>query len=220
MNTDIKLRTSSPETPATPSKGLDQDKTELIEKKEESSDIKISKPASAEISEGAQDIAITKEVKSTEEVEANIPAESSEPIQEASTTEKSDLEGGDENQSEKTEANIEQPEQPERQEEHKLSSNVVDLRTPESEEAKRKAQEEKDNALEDQKRNSAVIAANNIGDVKMPATSQPSTFELPDEEFNKPNNTEVAQSSASAAAPQVEKEVKKPGFFARLFGKK
>ena len=103
--------------------------------------------------------------------------------------------------------------------EPKLSSNVVDLRTPESEAEKAAAEEAKQKALEEQANQSAVIAANNVGDIKAPTAQlsendpaiDTSAQSLP----GQPANSAEPQANASNVQP-----AKKPGFFSRLFGKK
>lgn len=113
-----------------------------------------------------------------------------------------------------------QPQNAEATEEPKLSSNVVDLRTPEGEAEKAAAEEAKQKALQEQAKQSTVIAANNVGDIK-PPTAQLSEADLSnntgagEQAPLQTGTTAETQSNVPATQP-----AKKPGFLARLFGKK
>lgn len=111
-----------------------------------------------------------------------------------------------------------QPQDAEATEEPKLSSNVVDLRTPESEAEKAAAEEAKQKALEEQAKQSTVIAANNVGDIKPP------TAQLSEADTGIDTGAQAPLQSGNTAETQpnvpADQPAKKPGFFARLFGKK
>lgn len=100
---------------------------------------------------------------------------------------------------------------------HKKSPHVADLRTPEGEQAKREAAEARERALADQAEKSAHIAVNNADTVKPPTTAQESSFDLDNDVMSGQTKPEPA---AGQAAIISDKPAKKPGFFARLFGKK
>jgi len=230
MNTDIKLSPGGPEAPGGGEADPEKKKVEMPTvgmPEDQAPEAAESSSVKAEDGSEAVSITMTKEEKEPAEQEKDSNKE-----EEVLSVEG---ESGADSATE-TDANMateEMPKNPtessetelddatEKNPEHKMSSHVADLRTPEGEQAKREAEEAKERALADQAEKSAHIAVNNADTVKPPTTAQASSFELEDEDEKKNGNmlqpTEMNQATTDSTNNQPPK---KPGFFARLFGKK